>query len=218
MDKCIFLTNDIIFSDVHNRNAIMVDMNIYVKKFIEDNETEYIKMLNIRDGDGEPTYYLEDITPDFFLIPFEIHIEVELYFEHFVEEDEEEDEEDEEEDSFSNVDLFIKIIAEERGDIPTFKIFKVDNCVICLNNKLEIMFYDCLYCCVCSECEKVKPLMKCPYCRKKIIVKYNLTNPPNVSLMNCLHIAKFTECGRKGKSFKKCPICKTENELYRIIN
>ena len=161
MNRYINSAEEIIFSEEHNFNVLTSEIYIYVKRFIEDNETEYIKMIDLIDD--ELDYLKEDITSNFFLIPFEIHIEAKLIFEYFVEEDEEED-------SFFN-NVFNNIIPEERRDIPTFKILKGDNCVIYLNNKPEIMFYDSLHCCVCSDCEKVKPLMKCPYCRKKIIVK-----------------------------------------------
>ena len=58
--------------------------------------------------------------------------------------------------------------------IPTFEIFKTDNCVICLDKKPEIMFYDCLHCCLCSDCEKLKVLWTCPYCRKPIFKKIKI--------------------------------------------
>ena len=144
--------------DIFNHYHIHCMNDMYIKRFNEDIVVEYIKVLSFDDDDDdELIYYLEDITPNFFLTPYEIHVEVKIYIED--EEEAEEDEEEAEEDE------------EEQRDIPTFKIFKVDNCVICLNNKPEIMFYDCLHCCVFSDCDKVKPLMKCPYCRKEIIVK-----------------------------------------------
>ena len=121
MNKYINSAEEIIFSEEHNFNVVTSEINIYVKRFIEDNETEYIKMIGLTDD--ELDYLEEDITPNFFLIPFEIHVEAKLIFEYFVEE--------EEEDSFFNNDVFNNIISEERRDIPTFKIFKADNCVIC---------------------------------------------------------------------------------------
>ena len=43
-----------------------------------------------------------------------------------------------------------------------------------------------------------------------------LTNPPNVLLCNCGHIAKCVECD-KVKSLENCPVCKTENTIKRIL-
>ena len=44
-----------------------------------------------------------------------------------------------------------------------------------------------------------------------------LTNPPNVLFCNCGHLCLCSECYRK-KNLNKCPICKTENEIIRILN
>ena len=43
-----------------------------------------------------------------------------------------------------------------------------------------------------------------------------LTNPPNVLFCNCGHIAICSDC-EKIEEFNKCPICKTENEIIRIL-
>ena len=43
-----------------------------------------------------------------------------------------------------------------------------------------------------------------------------LTNHPNVLFCNCGHIAICSEC-RKIEEFNACPICKTENEIIRIL-
>ena len=44
-----------------------------------------------------------------------------------------------------------------------------------------------------------------------------LTNPPNVLFCNCGHLCFCSECERKKMSIK-CPICKTENTIIRILN
>ena len=46
--------------------------------------------------------------------------------------------------------------------------YEIDQCVICLETKPNILFAGCNHICICSECEKIKPLVKCPYCRTKI--------------------------------------------------
>ena len=43
-----------------------------------------------------------------------------------------------------------------------------------------------------------------------------LTNPPNVLFCNCGHIGICSEC-REMEEFNACPICKTENEIIRIL-
>ena len=123
---------------------LVVKYEIYIQRFNEDIEEQSKKVLSFQDGDGIPTYFLKGIKPDFFLAPYKILVKA------FV---------------------FRIEPIEELRDILTFKILKTDDCVICLNNKPGIMFYDCRHCCVCSDCEKVKPLMRCPYCRNTITTK-----------------------------------------------
>ena len=46
------------------------------------------------------------------------------------------------------------------------KIFKEDECVICLTNPPNILFCNCGHLCVCEECSKTgKSLEKCPICK-----------------------------------------------------
>ena len=44
-----------------------------------------------------------------------------------------------------------------------------------------------------------------------------LTNPPNILFCNCGHLCVCKECSKTGGSLEKCPICKTENTILRII-
>ena len=44
-----------------------------------------------------------------------------------------------------------------------------------------------------------------------------LTNPPNVLFCNCGHKCICINCNKK-KSLVKCPVCKTENTIKRILN
>ena len=44
-----------------------------------------------------------------------------------------------------------------------------------------------------------------------------LTNPPNILFCNCEHLCVCKECSKTGESLEKCPICKTENTILRII-
>ena len=43
-----------------------------------------------------------------------------------------------------------------------------------------------------------------------------LTNPPNVLFCNCGHICYCSECENL-KNSNRCPICKTENEIIRVL-
>ena len=44
-----------------------------------------------------------------------------------------------------------------------------------------------------------------------------LTNPPNILFCNCGHLCLCSEC-EKLKISNKCPICKIENEIIRVLN
>ena len=44
-----------------------------------------------------------------------------------------------------------------------------------------------------------------------------LTNPSNILFCNCRHICVCEECNKTRESLEKCPICKTENTILRII-
>ena len=44
-----------------------------------------------------------------------------------------------------------------------------------------------------------------------------LTNPPNVLFCNCGHLCYCSEC-EKLKNSNRCPICKTENKIIRVLN
>ena len=46
------------------------------------------------------------------------------------------------------------------------KIFKEDQCLICLTNPPNILFCNCGHLCVCEECSKTgESLEKCPICK-----------------------------------------------------
>ena len=62
-----------------------------------------------------------------------------------------------------------------RGDEPEqptpLKSFKTDICVICLTKEPNILFTDCRHICICLECEEIKSLGKCSYCKVNISTK-----------------------------------------------
>ena len=48
------------------------------------------------------------------------------------------------------------------------KSIKKDECVICFNNKANVLYTECLHFVVCDGCDKNGKFSKCPLCRKKI--------------------------------------------------
>ena len=79
--------------------------------------------------------------------PFEIHIDVEYY---------------------------ILIYGLKEPIIPVSKPLNSDKCVVCLLEKPELLFINCLHRCVCLKCEKTKPFHKCPFCKTDISTKVNI--------------------------------------------
>ena len=51
--------------------------------------------------------------------------------------------------------------------INEVKTFKTDECVICLENKNNVLFCNCGHICVCEKCIEIKRLTKCPVCKTK---------------------------------------------------
>ena len=82
----------------------------------------------------------------------------------------------------ADYDLYFSVLAELENnnelivshDEPTpekpkvinlFKIFKSDDCIICMVNKPNILFCNCGHLCYCTECYKLKSLSACPICK-----------------------------------------------------
>ena len=72
------------------------------------------------------------------------------------------DEEDEE-----NEDEDVTITINEDGviTINEIKTYKTDECVICLENKSNVLFCNCGHLCACEKCIEIKRLTKCPVCK-----------------------------------------------------
>ena len=51
--------------------------------------------------------------------------------------------------------------------INKIKTFKTDECVICLENKNNVLFCNCGHICVCKKCVEIERLTKCPVCKTK---------------------------------------------------
>ena len=76
-------------------------------------------------------------------------------------------------DFFIGIDVFVYVSPTnedlyEDYDYKLKKSIKEDECVICLNNKANILYTECLHFVVCDSCDKKGKFSKCPLCRKKI--------------------------------------------------
>ena len=56
-------------------------------------------------------------------------------------------------------------IPEDTKVINLFKIFKSDECIICLTNQPNIIFCNCGHIPICTECSKIKKFTECPVCK-----------------------------------------------------
>ena len=51
---------------------------------------------------------------------------------------------------------------------PILRTIKESGCVICYENKPNILFSECLHLCVCDVCDSKGRFSRCPMCRTKI--------------------------------------------------
>ena len=58
-----------------------------------------------------------------------------------------------------------KPIPEDTKVINLFKIFKSEECIICLTNQPNVLFCNCGHLCYCNKCYKLKTLSTCPICK-----------------------------------------------------
>ena len=66
-------------------------------------------------------------------------------------------------------DMEVNYIEEEKDKEKTInelKTFKLENCVICLENKPSVLFCNCGHLCICESCY-VKKFTHCPICKKE---------------------------------------------------
>ena len=92
--------------------------------------------------------------------PFHIIISVyAAYINRFYEdEDDEEEVEEEDEEEVKPIELKQTIIY--------------DKCVICFENKANILYPKCLHISTCKRCEELHPIFKCPMCREEVMIEY----------------------------------------------
>ena len=122
------------------------------------NREVYVKNLKII----LKTYYdFYDLDYDiFFCVLAELENNNELTVSHEIEEEEEEEE--------NNNELIVshEIPPPEKPKIINlFKIFKSDECIICMDNKPNILFCNCGHLCECEGCYKIKTPSICPVCK-----------------------------------------------------
>ena len=63
---------------------------------------------------------------------------------------------------------------DEEEEIPIIKTFKEDKCIICLENKPNILYEHCRHIPTCSKCEEIEKLNKCPICRRIATLKFKI--------------------------------------------
>ena len=80
-----------------------------------------------------------------------------------------EDEDDEEEVEVEEVE---EEDDEEVEPIELKQTIIYDKCVICLENKANILYPKCSHISTCKRCEELHPIFKCPICREKVMIKY----------------------------------------------
>ena len=59
----------------------------------------------------------------------------------------------------------VEPIPEDSKVINLFKIFKSEECIICMDGKPNILFCNCGHLCYCIKCYKLKTLSTCPICK-----------------------------------------------------
>ena len=65
-------------------------------------------------------------------------------------------------DSDDDYDFFYEDVK------PTKKTILEPECIVCLENKSNMLYLDCLHVCVCNVCDSKGKFKKCPLCRTKI--------------------------------------------------
>ena len=107
--------------------------------------------------------------------PFEIHIDVQQEYNLLIVGAEELEDEFESEDELEEEEITIgQEYERENGKIPIIKTFKEDKCIICLENKPNILYEHCGHIPTCSKCEEIENLNKCTICRRIATLKFKI--------------------------------------------
>ena len=62
-------------------------------------------------------------------------------------------------------------LEEPEKIINVEKIFKSEECTICLSSISKVLFCNCGHLCICVECDKTKSLKNCPICKTENTIK-----------------------------------------------
>ena len=57
---------------------------------------------------------------------------------------------------------------DSEDDEPARKTITEPECIICFENKPNMLYLECMHLCVCNECDRKGKFSKCPLCRTKI--------------------------------------------------
>ena len=57
---------------------------------------------------------------------------------------------------------------EDEDEEPTRKTISEPECIICFENKPNMLYLECMHLCVCNGCDGKGKFHKCPMCRTKI--------------------------------------------------
>ena len=60
--------------------------------------------------------------------------------------------------------------------IKYIKTITKEKCVICMENKPNVLYPDCNHLSTCNTCDEYKKIVRCPYCRESASTKYIITN------------------------------------------
>ena len=77
-------------------------------------------------------------------------------------------------DCFVCIDVNAMVITdydsndEVKDDKPIKKTITESECIICFENKPNMLFLDCMHLCVCNGCDSKGKFYKCPMCRTKL--------------------------------------------------
>ena len=77
-------------------------------------------------------------------------------------------------DFFVSIDIDAMVITdydsndEDEDDKPIRKTITESECVICFENKPNMLYLECMHLCVCNRCDGKGKFHKCPMCRTKI--------------------------------------------------
>ena len=65
-----------------------------------------------------------------------------------------------------------EVTSKERESIQIQQSIREEECVICYENKPNVLYSDCFHISTCKRCEELHPINKCPLCREKVMIKY----------------------------------------------